>query len=311
MNIAKKAEYIYTSKLVDAQERFCNTLGKDKSKNEAQLFSKTHFIGLFFQSSKQKNGSPILPYLLGTVSLLDQMIIFLTFRRFQFHDSWEVLYVFFYNQSIDFNRSFCSFTRCSCWAERSLFTGLCAITSAVKGGLSWFLPMLARKFANQPYLTQQKLGQLAHCCWISCWISRMLHPFTSTISRSPPVPFTLSAPASVALPLPVPLVPWHGSPVRKEISYGFGSLFRSLWQQLCYFTTIQVYIYIPIKLLKPPEKFWVSFCLDILSATNAHQLHPPPETPRPAHHSKLKLCPASKPKQLGLVISDLLSGKLT
>ena len=114
------------------------------------------------------------------------------------------------------------------------------------GGLSWFLPMLAMKFANQPYLTQQKLGQLAHCCWISCWISRMLHPFTSTISRSPPVPFTLSAPASVALPLPVPLVPWHGSPVRKEISYGFGSLFRSLWQQLCYFTTIQLYIYIPI-----------------------------------------------------------------
>ena len=175
------------------------------------------------------------------------------------------------------------------------------------GGLSWFLPMLAMKFANQPYLTQQKLGQLAHCCWISCWISRMLHPFTSTISRSPPVPFTLSAPASVALPLPVPLVPWHGSPVRKEISYGFGSLFRSLWQQLCYFTTIQLYIYIPIH----PDKFWVSFCLDILSATNAHQLHPSPETPRPAHHSKLKLCPASKPKQLGLVISDLLSGKLT
>lgn len=200
---------------------------------------------------------------------------------------------FFYNnQSIDFNRSFCSLTRCSCWAERSLFTGLCAITSAVKGGLSWFLPMLARKFANQPYLTQQKLGQLAHCCWISCWISRMLHPFTSTISRSPPVPFTLSAPASVALPLPVPLVPWHGSPVRKEISYGFVFCFALFWQQLCHFTR---------------SAFFLTFCQPPthISFTLRQKL------PGPAHHSKLKLCPASKPKQLGLVISDLLSGKLT
>lgn len=163
------------------------------------------------------------------------------------------------------------------------------------GGKRWsqLIPTHAgQEICKSTLLDPTKMGQLAHCCWISCWISRMLHPFTSTISRSPPVPFTLSAPASVALPLPVPLVPWHGSPVRKEISYGFVFCFALFWQQLCHFTR---------------SAFFLTFCQPPthISFTLRQKL------PGPAHHSKLKLCPASKPKQLGLVISDLLSGKLT